>query len=134
MATRAGFGEDALAACQRDRVRVEIFAAPRRVGELVRLARGNDEGGYRRRARFGRAPVRGILLGGRNEDRGDRLEPEERIEMSRPIFTVEPNVDVDAVQRAEHADGIRAVLEHARRPRSLRWVERARKLLVLALV
>src|ERR1700678_3322841 len=94
MAARAGFGEDALAPRQRVCVRVEIFAAPGRVAELVRLARGDQKGGHRWRARLGRAPVGRIFLGGRNEDRGDRFEPEERIEMSRLVFAVVPNIVV----------------------------------------
>src|ERR1700722_14430836 len=110
MAARAGFGEDALAPRQRVWVSVEIFAAARRIGELVRLARGDQKGGHRWRARLGRRPAGRIFLGGRNEDLGDRIEPEERVEMSRPVYAVKHNIYVDAVQCAEHADRIRAVL------------------------
>ena len=40
--------------------------------------------------------------------------------MLRPLFAVESDVDVDAIERAHDPDRVRAVLQHARRPRRVR--------------
>ena len=117
MAAGAGLGEHGLAALERGRVGRQVFGAARRVGEPVGLAGLEQELGHERRAGLGRAPIGRVRLRRRDRDRVDRLAAEERIEVAHPFFAVEADVDVDAVQRPEHADRIGAVLQHARRPR-----------------
>ncbi len=122
-----------LAALERGRVGGQVLGAAGRVGEPVGLASLDQKLGHGRRAGLGRAPIGGVGFRRRDRDRVDRLAAEERIEVTHPFFAVEADVDIDAIQRREHADRVRAVLEDARRPGGRRRVECAGKLLVVEL-
>ena len=56
----------------------------------------------------------------RDLDRRDRLAADERVEVLQPLLAEGADVEVDAVERAERADRVGAVLEHARRPHRVR--------------
>src|SRR4026209_2854672 len=64
-----------------------------------------------------------MLLGGRDLNRRDRLAAHHRVEMAQPFLAIEADVEVDAVERAERADGIRTALQHVRRPPPARALE-----------
>ena len=51
------------------------------------------------------------------------LAAEERAEMQQPFLAEHADVDIHAIERAERADRIRAILQHARRPRRLGGVK-----------
>ena len=126
MAARAALGEDLLAA--RDEVVIgQIFIVARRIGEVVGFRRGQEEEGHVGRLQLVRVPVvRGLAAIGDLDRTGDR-SADERDEVRQPVLAEEADVEVDAVERAEGADGVGAVLQHVRgvgRHR-LRVVERA---------
>ena len=49
-------------------------------------------------------------------NRGDRLAAGDGVEVQQPLLAEQADVQIDAIERAEHADRIRAVLQHMRRP------------------
>src|SRR4051812_43342488 len=116
MTARASLGEYGLAAGNYSLVGGPVLFSAGRVGQLVRLPCLQKKLGHVGRACFSGAPVDGLLLRGRNLDRRDFLAAEERIEVPHPFFAVEADIEINTVERGEHADRIRSVLQDPRRP------------------
>src|SRR6202011_3615361 len=103
------------------------------VRQPVRLAGLDEKFCHVRRACLSGSPIDGISLSCGDLDRRDFLTAEERIEVLHPLFAIEADVEIDAVEGAEHADRIGAVFQYAWRPGCIRRVEVVRQLLVVEL-
>ena len=127
VAARAVLRKRDLAARQLRLVLREVLVASRRVLHPMRAGRLEEEAGNVERLRLGGLEVRGILPRVGDRDRRDALAADQRVEMQQPLFAERPDVDEHAVERAERADRIGAVLEHARRPDRARRFEELRQ-------
>src|SRR6266851_5287890 len=54
--------------------------------------------------------------------------------MERPLLAEQPNIEVDAIQRAQSSDGVGGVLENMRRPNRIRWLKKLRQRSLLDIV
>ena len=127
MAARTTLGEHDLAASECRGVFGEVTRAARRILQVMRLGAREEEPRHVRRLQFRRAPVIRIRLRGLDRDRRDRLAADDGTEVEQPLLAEQPDVDVDAVERAERADRIGSILEHARRPARARPDEELRE-------
>ena len=116
MAARAALAENFLAAGELRDIFGEIGLAARSVFQLVRRGRLQEEERHIGCLRLGRFPVGRVLPRDFDFDRRRRLAADERVEMQQPLFAEETDVEIDAVQRAQSAHRIGAVLQDARRP------------------
>ena len=122
MAARAVFGEHGLAAVELGGVG-RIGLAVRRVRQPVRLRGLEEEQRHIRRLLRGRAPIGRVLFGRGDRDRRDAFAADQGAEMQQPFLAEQADIEKDAVERAQRADGIRAVLEYARRKHRIRRLE-----------
>ncbi len=109
MAARAGLREHHLAASQLALSLVRYLLAARSILEQIRLRRLEKEQRDVRRLGHGCVPVARIFLGVLDPDRRDFFAAHQSIEMQQPFLAEQPDVDEHAIQRPEHADGIRTV-------------------------
>src|SRR5713226_6273885 len=98
MATGAGFGKHRLASLQDGRVSCQMLASSGRIGQSVRPTRLEQKLCHVQRASLGGAPIGRAFLRGLDLDRRDVLAAKERIEMLHPLFAVETDVEIDAVE------------------------------------
>ena len=61
-------------------------------------------------------------------DRRDRLAADQRTEVQQPFLAEEADVEINAIERAESADGIGAIFEDARRPDRVRRLKELRQI------
>ena len=116
MAARAGLGEYAATLRQGVGVGGEIGVPSRRLGQPIRLRRFQEKQGRGWRALLGGPPISRVGDGRLDLDRGDRLATDDRVEMGQPFLAEQADVEIDAVECTQCADGIRAILEHPWRP------------------
>ena len=105
----------------------QVGRAAGRVLQVVRIGAGQEEARHVRRLLLGGLPVDRVLSRVGDLDRRDRLAADERPEVEQPLLAEEADVEVDAIERAERADRIGAVLQHPRRPRGRRRREELRQ-------
>jgi hypothetical protein len=115
MTPRARVGEHGPAALERRLVRRQERIAAGCVLQIVRLRGREEEQRDVRRLRFSCFPVTRIAVRDGDLERRELRAADERPEMREPLLAEETDIDEHAVQRAECADRVRAVLQHARR-------------------
>ena len=101
--------------------------AGRRIAEVMGVGADQEEAGHVRRLPFGRLPVDRVLLRVGNPNRRNRLAAEQRLEVEQPLLAEQPDVQVDAIEGAERADRVGAVLQDPRRPGRVRLLEELRE-------
>src|SRR6185503_2982455 len=114
VAARTTLGEHRFASRQLPLILTEISCTARRVLEIVRIGRLEEEPRHVKGLVFCGFEVTRILPRVGNRDRRDLFSTDESIEVQQPLFTKRANVYVDAIQGAHHTDGVRAILENAR--------------------
>ena len=123
MAAGAALREHHLAARERRLILGEVGIAAGRVLQPVGVRGLQEEERQVRRPGFGRLPVGRVLPGDLDLDRRDVLPAHEGIEVEQPFLAEEPDVQVDAIEGAQGAHRVGAVLEHAGRPHRGRRLE-----------
>src|SRR3954452_24853346 len=116
MAARAGIGEDVPYSLPLRGGGGEIGFTARRISEPVWLRCFQEKEGGVDRSLLGRAPICGILPRHLDCDRRYRISPGNGVEVPQPFFAVEPDIDIDSIERSKGAHRIRPVLEDVRSP------------------
>ncbi len=120
VAACAGVCEHLLAAFDGRRRIVEVRRPARRGGQAVRPSGLQEEQRRRGRPGLGRAPIGRIPLRRGDQDRSDLLAAGHGVEVQQPLLGEEADIQVDAVERPQRADGVRGVFQHPRRENLVR--------------
>ena len=113
MAAGAALGEGDLAAGEDGFVGGEVCGSAGGVLEEMRFGALEEEERHVDGLGFGGLEVAGVGAGDCDRDRGDFLAADEGVEVEQPLFAEGADVEVDAVEGAECAYGVGAVLEDA---------------------
>ena len=96
----------------------------------MRIGAGEKKARHVRRLHFRRPPVHRVLLRRGDRNRRDRAAADQRTEVKQPLLAEQPDVEVDAIQRAERAHRIGPIFQHPRRPGRARPGEELRQRIV----